>query len=56
MWKLLVGFIVFAGFGLFFMFKAGDKVEMGGEKHGVESHAPAATSSPAPAPGASAAK
>ena len=54
MWKLLVGFIVFAGFGLFFMFKAGDKVEMGGEKHGVESHAPAGT--PAAASGASAAK
>ena len=53
MWKLVVGLVVFAGLALFVIFKAGDKVDMGGEKHGVEAtHAPepaAAASAPAAA-------
>jgi hypothetical protein len=48
MWKLAVGFAVFAAIALFVISKAGDKVDMGGEKHGTEAAAPA--------PGASAAK
>jgi len=60
MWKLVIGFVVFAAISLFVIFKAGDKVDMSGEKHGTEaSHAPAAAASapaaPASAP-ASAAK
>jgi hypothetical protein len=51
MWKLVVGFIVFAAVALYVISKAGDKVDMGGEKHGTE-----ATHAPAPAGGASAAK
>ena len=52
MWKIIIGFIVFAALSLFVIMKGGDKVDMSGEKHGVEeSHAPAA-----PAGGASAAK
>jgi len=44
MWKLAAGFIVFAGISLFVILQAGDSVDMGGEKHGVETtHAPAAT-------------
>jgi hypothetical protein len=31
MWKALVGFIVFAAIALFFIFKAGDKMDMQGE-------------------------
>ncbi|MBC3936881.1 hypothetical protein H8K47_16065 [Undibacterium sp. CY7W] len=31
MWKILVGFIVFAAAALFLIFKAGDKVDMQGE-------------------------
>ncbi|NDI86572.1 hypothetical protein [Undibacterium crateris] len=31
MWKILVGFIVFAAAALFMIFKAGDKVDMQGE-------------------------
>ena len=62
MLKIALGFIVFAALALFVIFKAGDKVDMGGEKHGSEaSHeaeptkpvTPAAaetTSAPAPAP------
>jgi len=42
MWKLVVGFIVFAGVALFVISKAGDKIDMSGEKHGSEAvHAPA---------------
>ena len=47
MWKLAVGFAVFAAISLFVIFQAGDKVDMSGEKHGTEAVAPAAA-----APGA----
>ena len=52
MWKILVAFIIFAGAALFFIFKAGDKLDMQGEAAGhnpTEVHAPE-TSAPAPAP------
>jgi hypothetical protein len=49
MWKIVVGFIVFAGLALFILSKGGD-IDMGGEKHGAEAtHAPA-TATPASAP------
>ena len=44
MWKILVAFIVFAAAALFFIFKAGDKVDMQGEAAGhdtTEAHASA---------------
>jgi putative Mn2+ efflux pump MntP len=50
MWKIFVGFILFAGLGLFMIFKGGDKVDMSGEKH----ETPSQTAVPAEA--ASAAK
>ena len=51
MWKIAVGFAVFAGLALFVISKGGDNVDMTGEKHGSEAvHAPA----PAPAPAAAA--
>ena len=41
MWKLVVGFVVFAAIALFVISKAGDQVDMSGEKHGSETtHAP----------------
>ncbi|MES2040559.1 MAG: hypothetical protein V4495_22300 [Pseudomonadota bacterium] len=53
MWKILVGFIIFAAAGLFLIFKAGDKVDMQGEAAGhnpTEVHsASASASEPAPA-------
>ncbi|MBI5256840.1 MAG: hypothetical protein HY855_10105 [Burkholderiales bacterium] len=58
MWKLLVAFIVFAAVALFVLKKVGGNVDMGGEKHGIEtSHPaePAKASAPEAAP-ASAAK
>jgi hypothetical protein len=59
MWKILVAFILFAGAALFFIFKAGDKVDMQGEAAGAsptEVHASATeTSSSANAPSASSA-
>ena len=46
MWKLVIGFIVFAGLALYLLMKGGD-IDMGGEKHGepihVEAPAPAAS-------------
>ena len=41
MWKIALGFVAFAAIALFAIFQAGDKVDMGGEKHGVEAVAPA---------------
>jgi hypothetical protein len=64
MWKLLVAFILFAAVGLFVLKKAGGDIDMGGEKHGIEtsshadpaaSAASAASAAPAPAASASAA-
>ncbi|MFT4242334.1 MAG: hypothetical protein QM569_08630 [Acidovorax sp.] len=43
MWKIVVGFVVFAAVALFVVMKAGDKVDMGGEQHSGDAlHAPAA--------------
>ncbi|HEX2545551.1 MAG TPA: hypothetical protein VHL79_11760 [Ramlibacter sp.] len=45
MWKIVVGFIVFAGLVLFVISRAGDKVDMSGEKHGTEATTPAGAAS-----------
>ncbi len=50
MWKLVVGFIVFAGLALYVISKGGDSLDMGGEKHGADAvHAPAPAEAPAAA-------
>ena len=59
MWKIAVGFAVFAGLALYVISKGGDNIDMTGEKHGAEAvHAPAPaapaqaeapTAAPAPA-------
>ena len=54
MWKLIIGFVVFAAIALFVISKGGDSIDMSGEKHGGDEHAPAAGQA-APAPAASAA-
>ena len=36
MWKLVVGFVVFAAVALFVIMKAGDKIDISGEKHGAD--------------------
>lgn len=53
MWKIALGFAVFAGLALFILSKGGD-IDMGGEKHGADAlHAPEATASaPVAAPAA----
>ncbi|MDP4301181.1 hypothetical protein [Leptothrix discophora] len=48
MWKLVVGFILFAALALFVLSKGGD-IDMSGEKHGVDAHEPAASAAAAPA-------
>lgn len=45
MWKIVVGFVIFAALALYVISKAGDKVDMSGEKHGGD----AAVHEPAPA-------
>ena len=51
MWKIILGFIVIAGAGMYVLMKSGGNIDLGGEKGGIETHAPAA-----PASGASEAK
>ena len=42
MWKLAVGFVIFAAIAMFVIFKGGDSLDMSGEKHGADAvHAPA---------------
>lgn len=55
MWKLIVGFIVFAAVALYVIFKGGDSIDMSGEKHGADAAHPPATAASAPAMAASAA-
>ncbi|MCT8176951.1 hypothetical protein [Variovorax sp. CY25R-8] len=51
MWKIAVGFAIFAAIALYVISKAGDKVDMSGEKHGVTHEtAPAAPAAAASAP------
>lgn len=53
MWKIVVGFILFAALSLFVIMKAGDKVDMSGEKHGADAvHVPEAPAAAASAPAA----
>jgi hypothetical protein len=36
MWKIAVGFVIFAGLALWVISKGGDSLDMGGEKHGAD--------------------
>ena len=54
MWKIAVGFIVFAGLALFILSKGGD-IDMGGEKHGIEVDHSASAASDVTAPASEAA-
>ncbi|NBT11097.1 MAG: hypothetical protein EBT24_08895 [Betaproteobacteria bacterium] len=40
--KIFIGFVVFAALALFILSRGGD-IDMSGEKHGIESHEPAAS-------------
>ena len=54
MWKLILGFVVFAAIAMYVLMKAGGDIDLGGEKHGTETtHVePAAASAPEAAPAA----
>ncbi|MCY1512549.1 hypothetical protein D9M68_470120 [compost metagenome] len=60
MWKIVVGFVIFAAIALYVISMGGDKIDMSGEKHGGDTThapaAPAAAGASAPAAAASAAK
>lgn len=48
MWKIVVGFVLFAALSMYVIIVAGDKADMGGEKHGADAvHAPEAPASAA---------
>ncbi len=50
MWKIAVGFAIFAGLALYVISKGGDSLDMSGEKHGADAvHAPATAEAPAAA-------
>ena len=52
MWKIVVGFILFAALALYMLSKGGN-IDMGGEKHGAEAtHVPEAAASAPAAPAA----
>jgi hypothetical protein len=52
MWKLAVGFVLFAAVVIFVLMNGGD-VDMSGEKHGMDSHAEPTAAASAPAVAAS---
>lgn len=56
MWKIAVGFVIFAALGIYVISKGGDKLDMSGEKHGADAiHSePAKADAPAAAPAADA--
>ena len=58
MWKIAVGFAIFAGLALWVISKGGDNLDMGGEKHGADAvHSePAKDAAPAVTPAAPAAE
>ena len=60
MWKIAVGFAVFAAIALYVIGKGGESLDMSGEKHGADAvhsePAKADASAAEPAPAASAAK
>jgi len=47
MWKIFVGFVVFAALALYILQKSGGNVDLGGEKHEVP---PASNPAPVAAP------
>ena len=50
MWKIIVGFVLFAAVSMYVIIMAGDKADMRGEKHGADAvHAPEPAASAAPA-------
>ena len=40
MWKIVVGFVIFAAIALYVISMGGDKIDMSGEKHSGDVHAP----------------
>ncbi len=55
MWKIAVGFVIFAALALYVINKGGDSLDMSGEKHGADAvHVePAKADASAAAPAAS---
>ncbi|MFM1925274.1 MAG: hypothetical protein RIT44_1080 [Pseudomonadota bacterium] len=56
MWKIAIGFVIFAGLALYVIGKGGDSLDMSGEKHGADAVHTEPAKADAAAPAASAAK
>ena len=56
MWKIVVGFVIFAALALYVISQGGDSLDMSGEKHGADAvHVePAKADAPAAAPASAA--
>ena len=56
MWKIFVGFVIFAALALYVINKGGDSLDMSGEKHGADAvHVePAKADAPAAVPASAA--
>lgn len=53
MWKLLVGFVLFAALAMWVISKGGDSLDMSGEKHGADAVHSGSDAASAVAPAAS---
>ncbi len=53
MWKLVLGFVIFAAVAVWMLSKGGD-IDMGGEKLGGDDHSATQTAAPASSPAKSA--
>ena len=47
MWKIAIGFVLFAGLAMFVLLKSGGDIDLGGEKHGIETSQAASAASTA---------
>ena len=46
MWIIIVGFILFSALAIWVLMQGGDSLDMSGEKHSTEAHAPAVVDAP----------
>ena len=52
MWKIVVGFVIFATLALYVISQGGDSLDMSGEKHGADAVHVESAKADAPAPAA----
>lgn len=48
MWKLAVGFAIFAALAIYILTRAGGNIDLGGDGHSISAHPPASAASASP--------